>query len=114
MKNRIQNKSAPSLDDVVTLIAEGEFQIDELGNETRKQTEREVWCAEIPVYSSEFYNASQMGVRGTHCLMVWTEEYEKETLVRFYGDLLTVYRTYPREDGLTELYLHKKVSQNGV
>lgn len=114
MKNRIQNKSAPSLDDLVTLVAEGAFRIDDLGNETRAQTEREVWCAEIPVYSLEFYNAAQIGIRGTQCLLVNTEEYEKETLVRFYGDLLTVYRTYSREDGLTELYLHKKVSQNGA
>jgi len=109
---RVQNKSTPILDDLVILIEEGEFKTDDNGNDVTEKNENEVFCAEASIYQSEFHQAGQQGIQPKACLVVHTNEYNGERTVRFYDSEMYVYRTYPRADGLTELYLTKRVSNN--
>lgn len=105
----MQSKRYPSLDDVCVLLADESGQ-DEIGNPLPGGAEREVFCAETPASSGEFYKAGQQGLRLEAVLVLDSSEYQGETRVRFDGRTLDVVRVYPRPDGLTELYLARKVS----
>lgn len=105
----MQSKRYPSLDDVCVLIADTDER-DAIGNELPEDgAGREVFCAETPAASGEFYKAGQQGLRLEVVLVLDSTEYEGETRAKFGGQTLDIVRTYPRPDGMTELYLARKV-----
>lgn len=50
-------------DDVAILKAYGEESYDEYGNQTHTEIEHKVFVEPRGVYSSEFYNAAQLGLK---------------------------------------------------
>lgn len=110
----MQNKVSPSLDDVCVLIGETFGEPDENGNDTSVQTEREVWCAEAPASRADQTIAGQQGFAHDTLLIVPQDDYNGETKVRYLSRTLAVYRTYPRADGLIELYAGRKAGVSGV
>ena len=112
LKN-ISSKSALSLDNVCYLISTT-ITKDEYHIEHEAITEKACFCAELPVFSTEFYSARRQGIRSNVTLVVDSESYSDETEVK-YGDVTySVYRVFPREDGMAELYLGKKLGvENG-
>lgn len=107
MLKQIQAKDNVSLDNVCYLISET-VSYDEIGNEVKTQAENMCWCAEASIYSSEFYRAGQQGIELSTVLIVDNESYNKEAQVKYNDNIYTVYRVYPRSDGMAELYLIAK------
>jgi hypothetical protein len=81
---------------------------DEIGNQIKTPVDRLVYCAELPINSSEFYNAGQAGIKPEKLLAVDLEEYDGETSVLYQDIRYNIYRSYPRSDGFIELYCNKK------
>lgn len=80
-------------DTVITLISEGEATYDAYGNEIRSENRREVYAIPRSVYSSEFYNAAQLGLHPSLTfVMTNREDYHGEKLVEYDNKLYTVIR----------------------
>lgn len=107
LKN-VSDKNNISLDLVCYLISTT-VSDDNIGNQLKTPVERLVYCAELPVNSSEFYNAGQTGIKPEHLLVIDLEEYDGETALKYEDKTYSIYRTYPRGGGLLELYCNKKV-----
>lgn len=96
-----------SLDDICTLVAVTLTRNTD-GEEERTETERVVYCKANSVGSNEFFKAQQTGMRSSICLIVDSEEYANEPEAVYNGTGLSIYRTYVRGDGFTELYLEDR------
>lgn len=77
--------------------------IDDEGQET------ELFCAEFPVVSAEFYKASQQGIMCEKALLINSDEYDYEETCVYEDVRYSIFRTFPRVDGYTELYLNQNV-----
>lgn len=91
--------------DVVTLV-------DILS--TGKEIKTEVYAEVKSVGRNEFFSAAQTGLKPELVVIVNTNEYDEHQRVDIPSYMprngrFTIYRTYDRDDGDTELYLHKKV-----
>ena len=69
----IVNKNNVSLDEVCYLI-KNSYVEDDIGNQIPVSQKEERFCAETPVYSNEFYNANQQGIKIQYVLMMDTSE----------------------------------------
>lgn len=107
-KNNTSHATNLSLDNICTLLSEA-IEEDEIGNQISKYSEREIFCAELPVYSSEFYNASQQGIKIQKILVIDVDEYTKEEVAKYDGTIYVIFKTFLRSDGLLELYCSQKV-----
>jgi len=73
-------------DSVATLKAYGESSFDGEGNEVLNVTERVVFVQPRGVYSSEFYNAAQLGLKPSLTLVMTNRaDYDGEKVVEFEG-----------------------------
>lgn len=100
----ISDKDNISLDNVCYLISETVTR-DEMLVEQITKTEKLCYCAESAVYSNEFYKAGQQGIEANKLIIINSEEYSDELKVKYEEKEYSVYRTFPRADGLAELYL---------
>lgn len=100
-----------SLDDICYLVSETIVQ-DKIGNEISMTSERQVFCAELPIFSSEFSNAGQLGIKPSFVLVIDSEEYQQNEMVNYHEEVFSIYKTFKREDGLIELYCSKKTGLN--
>lgn len=97
-----------SLDLVCSLYDGYRDEMDSIGNPLKfRNPLREVFCAEIPIPSSEFFSAGQNGIKAETELLIDSESYENEKNVIFDGIDYDIYRVYRRQSGITELYLRK-------
>lgn len=93
-----------SLDDVCYLIT-SEVTEDELGQEIEgEETKRLVFCTEKSITRAEYGAAGQQGVKPAIELIVDSDEYDKESKLEFENTTYSIYRSYRRDDGNTELY----------
>lgn len=104
----VADNTASSLDSVVTLIT-SEYGTDDMLCETKSITgSRVVFCAELPLFQSEFYKAAQSDIKPAKCLKLDSEEYGGETEAEYCGKSYSIYRFFERSDGFTELYLEDR------
>lgn len=101
-------KDSPSLDNICYLIS-NKIKQDENGNEIADGTEVMVFCAEVGVYSSEFFNAGIIDIKAEVLLLIDFDNYEGQKIVKYNNAKYSVYRVFPRTDGFMELYLTEKV-----
>ena len=106
LKN-ISDKNSISLD-LICYLQSVTIAQDEIGNDIEVPVNRQVFCAELPLNSSEHFNAGQSGIKPEHLLVVDLEEYDNETTALYQDIAYSIYRTYPRSDSLIELYCNKK------
>lgn len=92
MLKNIQNSNRFSLDNVCTVFV-------------KDGPESELFCAELPATSNEFYRAAQLGIKPNAVLLVDSESYEGQDRARYNETVYSVFRHYSRSDGFTELYL---------
>ena len=97
---------------VINLIAKT-YTKDAIGQYVEEQTERSVFCNISSVSRSEWQTAGQMGFKPELVATMFAPEYHGEELAVIGGMSYGVYRTYLRDDELLELYLEKKVGENG-
>lgn len=80
-------------DDVAKLIAYGNSEFDEYGNESIIDEKREVFVQPRGVYASEFYNAAQLGLKPSITFeMSLRDDYHGEKVVEYKGNYYTVVR----------------------
>ena len=80
-------------DDVAILKAYGEPTFDEYGNEIRQIIETEVYVQPKGVYSSEYYNAAQLGLKPSITLYLTDRlDYEGQKELTFDGRDYSVVR----------------------
>lgn len=106
LKN-ISDKNSISLD-LVCYLQSATITEDNIGNQIETPIDRLAYCAELPLNSSEYFNAGLQEIKPEHLLAVDLEEYDNETTVLYEDVVYSIYRTYPRSDSLIELYCNKK------
>lgn len=111
LKN-ITGKDAVSLDNICILL-KSDIATDDEGWQEEEYEETMCFCAEMPVTSSEFYRAGHEGIKLEKVLVVDSESYDNETLVRYEDEVFSVVRIYIMSDGFTELHLSLKVGNYG-
>jgi len=57
-----------------------------------------------PIRQNEFIAAGQNGIRPAMMLVVRTNQYNGRNKAKIGDEVYTIYRTYERDDGKTELY----------
>lgn len=71
--------------------------------------DKSVFCAELPISSSEFFNAGIQDIRASLSLAVDTESDSPDAdRLRYEGKVYAIYRRYPMYNGLTQIYLAEK------
>lgn len=104
----ISEKNALRIDNVCKLITISSAEND-YGETTDSETSLQIFCAELPVTSNEFFSANQSGFKAQKVLVVNSDEYTKQKLVDYESDRYSIYRYYQRPDGYTELYCAERV-----
>ncbi len=68
-----------------------------------------VFCAELPITRTEFFNAGALDIRAEVCLVIDTESDDRDALkVKYKEKVYAIYRRYPMANGYTQLYLSEK------
>jgi len=104
----ISSKNSLSFMNICTLI-DIETTENEYGVPTETETKTDVFCAEIPITSNEFFKARDSGIKTQKCLVVNSDEYNEQTLIEYEGKPYSVYRVYANTDGYTELYCAERI-----
>ena len=100
-------------DGVAILKAYGEPTYDEYGNEIPTVTEREVYVQPRSVYSSEFYNAAQLGLKPSLTLFISNrDDYEDERILVYEGKEYSVIRTdwSAQRDGISLICEEREIN----
>lgn len=90
----------------ITLITRT-YENDEYGIQRAKTQENTVFCNVTSISGSEFFEAAQTGIKPELRFVIYSFEYNGETLVEYENTLYTVYRTFNRSKDLIELYVTK-------
>lgn len=108
LKN-ISNRNSTSLDNVCILISAAENESEIASDVPIPPLEVEVFCAEMPATSNEHLTAGTYGFKAEKTLLVDSESYEQQGEVNYEGKGYTIYRTYSRADGFTELHIGESI-----
>lgn len=90
----------------ITLISRT-YENDAYGIQRAKTQENTVFCNVTSISGAEFFEAAQTGVKPELRFVIYSFEYNGETLVEYNGTEYTVYRTFARSKDLIELYVTK-------
>lgn len=109
IKSNIGNSKHISLDDVCFLISQKNIK-DELGQEeVVEEIPRQIFCSKLSINRQEFLAGGQLGFKPQILFLVDSDEYDDEAILKYEGQKYSIYRTFPRMDGFTELYCEVKV-----
>ena len=75
---------------------------------------RKVLADKASITQQEFFNASSdkaIGIKPKLCMRIRSFDYRGEKLCEYAGVIYSVYRTFDRQDGITELYLSPKAGE---
>jgi SPP1 family predicted phage head-tail adaptor len=71
---------------------------DELGNQLEEESYRQVFANSYGISSSEFYEASNQGLKPEKSFEIYTIEYQDESKFRYNGVKYNIIRTQTRGD----------------
>lgn len=97
-----------TFNDAVILIKENINDIDEFGNPIKETSEREILCNRLDVYSQEFYQAANIGLKPQAKISIHAMEYDGEEKAIYKGNEYYILRTY-HKDNLIEVVLGDKI-----
>lgn len=107
-QNTVGEKNKVFLDGICEIIKETNNK-DDIGQSVFATEDiRLIFCMETPVFSSEFYQAGQLGIKPSLCIIIDREEYQGELVIRYMGNKYIIYKTFSRSDGFIELYCEVK------
>ena len=92
--------------DKLTLVKRT-YELDRYGIQRETEETSEIFCNVADISSSEFFEASQTGLKPELRFDILVAEYSGESLVLYNGDYLNVYRVYQRSKDYVELYTTK-------
>ena len=93
-----------SLDDVCTLISQVTTGKDPLGQPIIEEKLFMVFCSKLSITRAEHATAGQLGFKPDMVLIVDSDSYDEEKYIDYYGKKFTVYKSFMRMDGFTEIY----------
>jgi SPP1 family predicted phage head-tail adaptor len=102
-KNSIGSPKHISLDHICDLLSITTTQ-DALGQFIRTEESTTVFCSELSITRAEFNTAGQLGHKPDILLIVDGESYSQEQYIEYEKIKYTIYKTFRRADGFTELY----------
>lgn len=79
-----------------------------LGEVTYTETSKEVFARVASSSQEEWFTAHRDNINSTYRIIVYSFEYEGQTIVEMDGIRYAVYRTYERSKDKVELYLEQK------
>jgi len=88
------------------------YTTNEIGVPVATETKKAVYAIEFSIGQTEFYKAGQQGLKPMACFAVRSAEYGGQEELESNGERLTIYRTYQRTDGRTELYVKRRKGVN--
>lgn len=71
-----------------------------------------VYADRKPISRQEFVAAGQIGIRPMWMFEVRTAEYADEKRLKYENTVYTIYRVYPKPNGITELYCEVRLGAN--
>ena len=83
--------------------------VDNIGQITVIEEKTDVIATVSSITQSEFMSAGQIGLKPDLRFEIWAFEYAGETFLEMDGVRYSIYRTYARPDGRTELYTERRV-----
>jgi hypothetical protein len=101
------------MDDELTLIGQEPYR-DQAGVWKTHKTERDVFCKTSSITRQEYYEAGRNGMNPEFKFMIFSGDYNGESLCVFHGKSYSIYRSYlvPGSDYM-ELYAERKGGTNG-
>ena len=94
--------------DTITLVAQTNIVLDDIGNETCTETTREIFCEVYSITQNEFYSAANTELNPEYRFTIFFADYEGESIVEYNNVRYSIYRTYRTGDNL-ELYVERKM-----
>lgn len=107
-KSAIGDPSKISLDDVCYLISIDTTQ-DELGQFKPSETPYMAFCSRLSITRAEFNSAGVLGFKPDMMLIIDSDSYDNEKLLEYGKKKYSIYKTFQRKDGFTELYCEVKI-----
>lgn len=98
------------MDTVIQLITET-ITTDTIGNQTVAETPTQVFATAKPIRQNEFFSARTLGINPACKMEVFSGDYSGQLLMEWNGQKYNIYRTYEREDDITELYAERHIGQ---
>ena len=92
----------------ISLISITGYTTDSIGQVIPTEERLDVIAEISSITQSEFMDAGQIGLKPDLRFEVWTAEYNGQENVEMDGTRYSVYRTYKRSDGRTELYTERR------
>ena len=97
------------MDGIAYLIRYTSTGKDEIGQELPPTAVRtEIYCTRKSIKQSEFYQASQNGMKPEFVIETSMFDYSGEEIIEVDNVLYKIYRTFIREDEIIELYCIQK------
>ena len=77
---------------------------DDLGQPIIQEKPFMVFCSRLSITRAEHSTAGQLGHNPDMLLIVDSDSYENEKNVEYGGKRFSIYKSYMRNDGFTEIY----------
>lgn len=106
-KSAIGDPNNISLDDVCTLLSITTTK-DELNQAIKSEKPYMVFCSKLSITRAEFNTAGILGFKPDMMLIVDSDSYDQEKLLEYNKKKYSIYKTFQRVDGFTELYCEVK------
>jgi SPP1 family predicted phage head-tail adaptor len=103
LKSTVGNNKYISLDDACFLIKVTSTP-DELEQQIENEIERQVFCSKLNVSRAEFLAAGQLKFKPQMTIVIDSDEYDQEKSLKYEDKKYSIYRTFMRTDGYTELF----------
>ena len=87
---------------------------DEYGVDRATETKNEIFAKVGSISGREFFNAGVNDIKPELKLIVNSYEYNGEKIIEYGATKYTVYRTYQASENSLELYVQRKVGDNGT
>lgn len=92
---------------IITLV-KTEYEQDDIGQQVPKETKRDIYCTLKSIGQEEWYKAGNRGLKPEIKAIIFSPEYQNETIAEIDGKRYGIYRTYIGENENLELYLERK------
>ena len=92
----------------ISLISKTGYTTDSIGQIIPTEERLDVIAEVSSISQSEFMDAGKIGLKPDLRFEIWTAEYNGQDNVEMNGTRYSVYRTYNRADGRTELYTERR------
>lgn len=107
-KSAIGNPRNISLDDVCYLLSITTTK-DEINQFITSEKSYMIFCSKLSITRAEFSTAGNLGFKPEMMLVVDSDSYDNEKLLEYEGKKYSIYKTFQRIDGFTELYCEVKI-----